>query len=623
MALLVGASAESPAPVPWDTACDTWVATDGLGRRLPDHPEVGGPRDDRTVAMFYLLWHGPHVNGSGPWDNTRILAAHPDALRSDASPPWGPRKSYHHWGESIFGYYLTDDAAVLRTHARMLADAGVDAVALDTTNQFTYRIQYRALLAAFDEVRRAGGRPPRIAFLCPFGNPAKVVDELWRDLYSQGLHRDLWFLWDGKPLILADPDRALDHGDTGPDTERKRSFFTFRKPQPSYFAGPTQPDMWSWLEVHPQHVYRNAKGEKEMMAVGVAQNAVGHQLSAMSEPGARGRSFHDGAKDTTPGAVRQGLNFAEQWRHARAEDPRLVFITGWNEWIAMRLDKFKGAKGPSIFVDQFDQEHSRDIEPMKGGHGDDYYWQLVAEVRRYKGVRPPPPACTRRTMRLDDTAAWATVVPEYRDDIGDPMRRDHPGWNDCTRYVDRSGRNDIVTAKVAWDDTTVFFHVRTRSAMTPATDPHWMMLFIDRDADPRTGWLGYDLVVNRSSPTATMAVVERCTGGWQWERCGEVPFRVAGDTLVLAMPRTVLGIGQCPATIDFKWADNIQETGDWSDFLLHGDAAPNSRFNYRARLGPQTTGSRRTAARLLLFETVAELGKISGTGDSARTQGHK
>jgi hypothetical protein len=25
-----------------------------------------------------------------------------------------------------------------------------------------------------------------------------------------------------------------------------------------------------------------------------------------------------------------------------------------------------------MFVDQFDQEHSRDIEPMRGGHGDDY-----------------------------------------------------------------------------------------------------------------------------------------------------------------------------------------------------------------------------------------------------------
>ena len=35
-------------------------------------------------------------------------------------------------------------------------------------------------------------------------------------------------------------------------------------------------------------------------------------------------------------------------------------------------------------------------------------------------------------------------------------------------------------------------------------------------------------------------------------------------------------------TLDFKWADNIQQTGEWSDFTLNGDAAPNDRCNFRA-----------------------------------------
>ena len=39
-----------------------------------------------------------------------------------------------------------------------------------------------------------------------------------------------------------------------------------------------------------------------------------------------------------------------------------------------------------------------------------------------------------------------------------------------------------------------------------------------------------------------------------------------------------------PSAIDFKWADNIQQTGDWTDFTINGDAAPNDRFNYRATL---------------------------------------
>ena len=40
-----------------DTMSDTWVATDGLGRTLPTFSEVGGPRTNRTVALFYFLWH--------------------------------------------------------------------------------------------------------------------------------------------------------------------------------------------------------------------------------------------------------------------------------------------------------------------------------------------------------------------------------------------------------------------------------------------------------------------------------------------------------------------------------------------------------------------------------------
>jgi hypothetical protein len=34
----------------------------------------------------------------------------------------------HHWGESAFGYYRSDDPWVLRKHAQMLSDAGVDVI---------------------------------------------------------------------------------------------------------------------------------------------------------------------------------------------------------------------------------------------------------------------------------------------------------------------------------------------------------------------------------------------------------------------------------------------------------------------------------------------------------------
>ena len=118
-------------------------------------------------------------------------------------------------------------------------------------------------------------------------------------------------LADGNPVA---GDRTLRLLAIDDETARIRSFFTFRKPQPDYFQGPTQPDMWSWLEVYPQHVFRNARGEKEQMSVGVGQNAVDGRLGSMSEPGALGRSFHQGSTDRRPDAVLHGFNAAEQWK---------------------------------------------------------------------------------------------------------------------------------------------------------------------------------------------------------------------------------------------------------------------------------------------------------------------
>jgi hypothetical protein len=48
-----------------------------------------------------------------------------------------------------------------------------------------------------------------------------------------------------------------------------------------------------------------------------------------------------------------------------------------------------------------------------------------------------------------------------------------------------------------------------------------------------------------------------------------------------------LGRSGPPDRFDFKWTDNCRAAGDWTDFTLNGDAAPNDRFNYRAVLAPQ------------------------------------
>ncbi len=559
-----------------DTMPDTWAATDALGRTLATHAQVGAPRKDRFVGIFYFLWLGAHGRG-GPYDITQILAKDPDAMSKPTSPPWGPLNKFHHWGEPLFGYYLTDDPWVLRKHAQMLSDALVDVVIFDVTNQVTYKDNYMALCRVWSQVRKEGGRTPQIAFLAPFFDPNKVARELYNDLYSKGLHPELWFHWKGKPLMMADPEKV--------DSE-VRGFFTFRKPQPDYFKGPTGPNQWAWLEKHPQHVFRNSEGEAEQMAVGVAQNGHYGKLCTFSEADTYGRSWHNGKKDTRPGAVNLGLNFAEQAQRALEVDPEFVFITGWNEWVAMRLEEFAGVREPVMFCDQFTQEYSRDIEPMKGGHVDNYYYQMVDFIRRFKGARETPVSNGPRKITIDGSFGdWSAVQPEYRDDPFDTAQRDHPGWAEGSRLTNNTGRNDIVLAKVGYDAKSIYFYVRTREPITPYTDPNWMTLLIDTDRSRATGWEGYDLVVNRTVRGPERSVLERNLGGWRWGPITEIGYRVAGCEMELSVPRTALGGAGLhkPLRFDFKWADNCTGDGDIMRFITDGDVAPSGRFCYSFR----------------------------------------
>lgn len=557
-----------------DAFADTWVATDALGRPLPGRAECGPPKSNKWTGIFYWTWHTPR---GGPHDNTKILATAKDGVVQ-----WPANADAHHWGEPELGYYRMTDPFVIRKHASLLADAGVDVIVFDTTNPpFTWKDQYEALCREYTAMRQEGARTPAIAFIAPFGDPRPVTDQLWRDLYEPGRWRDLWFVWEGKPLLLASKDYIKD--------ERMLEFFTFRRPMPDYWIGPSGSDQWSWLEVHPQHIFTNSLGQPEQMSVGVAQNALPKTPgpAPMShKAGAMGRSWHDGAKDTRPGAVNLGLNFDEQWHRAIEVNPSFIFITGWNEWIAGRYTQWSKYTDADcyfpggMFVDQYTQEYSRDCEPMLGGHGDDYYYQLTSWIRRYKGVRDlpkaPGPSSIAIDGRFDD---WAAVLPEFRDTLGDTSHREHPGYGALV-YTNRTGRNDFVILKAAYDETNVYFFAQTRDSISPRTDPHWMLLFLDADQDASTGWLGYDFVANLEVTGDTTTTLKAWRGG-RWASIGEIPFRTGGNGMELAIPRKALGLHEKSPALDFHWADNIQSFEGARELGVNGDSAPNRRANYR------------------------------------------
>lgn len=564
-ALLLAAMTARPA----DLRSDTWAAADAFGRPVPGAEQVGAPRSSRTVGIFYFLWMEAK---SGPvLDITELLKASP------AQPAYGRPGAFHWWGQPQFGYYRSDDPWVIRRHAQMLANAGVDVVVFDVTNAYTYDPTWQTLGRIYTEMRRTGMPTPQIAFFT-HSRSGKTSRHLYDTLYKPGLFRELWFQWQGKPLLLAEPAELDDE---------MRAFFTVReswawtKGQKWFGDGR---DKWAWIDNHPQQPgWHEAADKPEQISVCVAQ----HPVSNI------GRSFRDG-KQPPPGqfAPERGLCFQEQINRALQVAPPFVFVTGWNEWIAQRFlaehpMKFLGnpiAKGDTYFVDAYNQEFSRDIEPMAGGHGDNYYWQFVAFVRQYKGARlpdPVQPATIRIDGQFDD---WSRVQPEFLDATGDTAPRSHPAYGSNGILTNHTGRNDLKLAKVSIDRTSAYFLAQTAAPLTSSDERAWMTLYLDLDGRADTGWLGYDALVRPAVGGPGKATLFRNAGGYRWTAAGTVPCGVADRSVELSIPLSALGIAKLPAEFRFKWTDNLNEDGTATDFSLHGDAAPDDRFNYRARL---------------------------------------
>lgn len=546
-----------------------WPATDALNRTLPVAPPPAGIRPNRTVGIFYFLTHASEST-TLPNDLAKILPQDPDLLKKPDSPLWGPKGPYY-WGEPLYGYYHSMDPWVLRRHASLLADAGIDTVIFDTTNRRTYREVYLKICEVWTQVRREGGRTPQICFMVNT-KAGETAQELFRDLYQPALYPDLWFRWQGKPLLICDPKEA------SPAVKR---FFTLRKAHWPFTLVNTH-NAWHWEATYPQvFSYDTDLAHPEQVNVAVAQNlrASDGKVTNMSQGNARGRSFHDGKQDTAPGSVNQGHNFAEQFRRAIELDPPFVMVTGWNEWTA---GKYSRPGLPVVFVDQYDQEFSRDIEPVTGLHHDNYYYQLVEGVRRYKGQLPLPAASGPRTIDVTaGFAQWRDVGPAYTDLAGDGDHRDF--GKGARHYVNTSGRNDLTVMKVARDATHFYFYAQTRRPLTATTDANWMLLLLDTDQNRRSGWEGYDFVVNRTI-SGGESWLERNVSGGKWERVAKVQVTVAGNELMLAVPRAALGLPSGEnVTLDFKWWDNPQKPGDIMDAYLSGDAAPDGRFNFRYR----------------------------------------
>ncbi len=585
---------------------DTWVFTDGLGRVSLTNKDVGNPRDDKTLAMFYWSWHIGGFTTHNPVNLQQTLEQHPDAMRDYDNPLWNDKHTFW-WNESIYGFYRGDDPWVLRKQAELLANAGVDVIFTDNTNgEHTWRDSYTALMDEWTDAMEDGLMAPKVSFMLPFWDKAYTnvqIQSIYLDVFRANKWNNLWFYWEDKPMLMAIKE-SFD-ASASPIEKEIANFFTFRAGQPDYLYHPTKSEFgtWGWLSMYPQATYTGVRdnvkdGKVEQITVGIAMNHdyENKALAAMSGNHIAGRSYTSKYPNRYEvegnEASKWGYNFSEQWDYALEVDPQVVFVTGWNEFRVGRYEKWPENEGnpaavENAFPDQYSDEFSRDIEPTKGALKDHYYYQLVNYSRQYKGARPIPTPSINATIDLNaGQDQWTAVEPYYAAYIGNTENRDAIGYG-TYHYTETSGRNDIIGAQVARDDEFVYFHVECADNITPYTDNLWMTLYIDSD-QANQGWETFEYVINKSAASADTVVLEKFTGnGYESTKVADCSYKVDGRYMTVKVAKSDLGLSGNDYTINFSWTDNVHDEGDYEkfsgdimDFYISGDVAPGARFKF-------------------------------------------
>ncbi len=566
----------------------SWVATDDRDRETPTNETVGDVKTDKQVGVFYFVNHTGSASETLR-DNTYLYnTLGLDGMKSYLTNP--ANADAYYWAEPYFGYYLNTDSWVQRKHAYMLEAAGVDFIFVDVSNGATYD---RALISLFDTwkaIRDEGGSTPDICFLAA-GSIGAVWNNIKGYIYDESgteKYGDLFYQYDGKPLLMCD----LSVLDTATQSEL-RERFTIRH----CWAWSLTAGQWNWLQEYKIDANGNAvlsngswgldeNGNPEELAL-----CMGHHPTT-----SKGRSYLNGTilyRDDYGFGLDSGAGtgFANSFKAVKQLDPSMLLITGWNEWISgLNQDEVKNFAGTATnafsFVDQFNTEYSRDGEPMKlrdgegVGFGDNYYYQMASYIREFKGWSAAPDATGQTTILLDDLFAWETVGPTFTDTANDTEWRSEVGYFGGYTYVNNTGRNDLLTAKVSQDATYLYFTVTTAENVVIADDSDWMNLYLNIDGDSTNGWEGFDFVLNRARDGHYVAV-ESLSDGWEGRHVGQALYTVSGHSLTIRLAKSVIGLSGTATALLFKWADNATVGGHVMEFMDRGDTAPNDRYAYR------------------------------------------
>jgi hypothetical protein len=294
-----------------------------------------------------------------------------------------------------------------------------------------------------------------------------------------------------------------------------------------------------------------------------------------------GRGWDPATKKNISANVDKGTFFQKQWDHALKVDPEMVFVGGWNEWIAYK----QMFDGEYMLCDACSKEYSRDIEPMKGGYEDAFYLQLINNVRKYKGKSTKITAEQLKTININGAASqWDSIDTIYRDigNVGKP--RNEYSVTSSKRYTQPAPRNNLQSVKVSQDNDYLYFLVTCEKNITAYDGKeNWMNLFLSAGAPKSQGWEGYSYVINRK-PTNGKTTIHKLKSDFSGTLAGSADYVVSGKTIQFKVPKQAVSISGSTGSFYFKVSDGVTEASDIMDSYLTGDSMPMGRLSYKYAL---------------------------------------
>ena len=569
------------------------VSVDDLGRVLRS---AGSELEGKSVGIFYTHANGFHAgNIKGIFDVFKIMAEYGPDVLFHQDTPISPNNTEHYWGEPLYGYYKSTDLYVIKNHINQFTAAGIDYIVMDCTNAWLYNDALKSIMGYITELRQDGWDAPQVVLYIHSLNN-KTVREAYKDIYSLTEYKDSWYMKDGKPVIIAYTDTEKDiaeasgrgvtdfsSSDFEPLSQEILDFFYFVEPRwpddylregwPQY--DPNKDSGYCWIEWTQPLPVRDTSLGTFMNAAVASHPEIPFSFSITRGANNWSRAYDPVLGKEAENGVMEGTYFQACWDQIIEESPDTVFLVAWNFWTAIK----QSYMGEYMLCDTATLEYSLSIEMANGTYGDNYYLQMIENMRDYKFTGEAQ-AYEAQTIDISGSyEQWYDVSAVYRQMGKSSIRRVGASVDNSITYRTSYPDNNIQEVRIAHDDSNIYFMIRTEEAISARNEAdNWMNLFIGTGEPSAKGWNGYEYVLNRSgSDTATDIV--RLNADFTGEVVGQAEMKINENFMFISVPRELIGMNQ-QDSFYFKMADSVAERDDIMDYYVTGSVLPLGRLSY-------------------------------------------